>query len=254
MPDTRRSSYSCAAGSPYFYCPYDFPYDFKNSYDFNSPEDLCRSFYSDSYSRKEVFHTANYITQSFESRSSLLETDSWSRNNITWTFKIKQPLKLQSTLSDQLSSSNPSSSSESLSESSSKSSMSSTSSSPPTLDLYMRNHLERHFVKAPRKDLLELFIKVWQEQLRLEYELQQVKSTPPPPTSASLPTSPSSPYMPPYLRQASIPSASPPIPTVGPPFVTQVSIVKGCFYYHNKYVDVDGLFVRHKHRNKGPWF
>jgi len=71
-----------------------------------------------------------------------------------------------------------------------------------------------------------------------------------PPTSQASPlASPSSRYKPPHLRQDSNP-----IPTSGPPFITQVSIVKGCFYCHNKYVDTDGLFVRHKHPNKCPWF
>jgi hypothetical protein len=86
----------------------------------------------------------------------------------------------------------------------------------------------------------------------LKHLLQQVKEcvesadyeVPP------LPASPSSPYVPPHLCQDS----KPPVPSVGPPFITQVSIVKGCFYCHNKSIDKDGLFVRHKHRNKCPWF
>ena len=88
----------------------------------------------------------------------------------------------------------------------------------------------------------------YSESLIQEAE-EYIKSTgykaPPP----SLPASPSSIYKPPHLRQDSNP-----VPSVGPPFVTQVSIVKGCFYCHNKYVDKDGLFIRHKHRNKCPWF
>jgi len=85
-------------------------------------------------------------------------------------------------------------------------------------------------------------------QKRFEYICQYFKSTSPLPP---LPPSTSPPYVPPHLRQGSDPLGK---PSIGPPFVTQVSIVKGCFYCHNKYVDADGLFVHHKHRNKCPWF
>jgi hypothetical protein len=123
-------------------------------------------------------------------------------------------------------------------------------SKTPALDPHMRKHLEKHFATTPRKDLLELFINVRQDRLALARQLRQIKSIPPPPLSP--PTSPLSPYKPPHLRQDQ--KSTPSVPAVGPPFVTQMSIVRGCFYCHNKYVDKNGLFVRHKHRNKCPWF
>jgi hypothetical protein len=211
---------------------------------------------------------------------------------------IPPPSKLQSALSDQSSSSNPTSS-ESLPElpsdpslepsslfgslfsSELSSSTSSTSLSPsvvqlsgpsnvrplsetPTLDPYMRDQLERHFTISPRKDLLELFIEVRQERLRLERELHQAKSASLPPALASLvspPTSPSSRYVPPHLRpepksSPSDPPSDPPslIPPIGPPFITRTTIIKGCFYCHNKYKDENGLYPPHCHRNKCPWF
>jgi hypothetical protein len=60
--------------------------------------------------------------------------------------------------------------------------------------------------------------------------------------------------MPPHLRrdQKSNLPANP--SSVSPPYVTQVSIVKGCFYYHNKYKDENGLYPYHRRRNKCPWF
>jgi hypothetical protein len=68
--------------------------------------------------------------------------------------------------------------------------------------------------------------------------------TSPPPVTQTSPPSPSSPpYVPPHLRQASI-------PRVGPPLVQLTSIVKGCFYCHNKHPSG----FSHMHRNSCPWF
>jgi len=90
---------------------------------------------------------------------------------------------------------------------------------------------------------------------KLRQEITASKYTPPTSQASPSPASPSSPYVPPHLRQDSNPSVNPPsAPSIGPPFITHVSIVKGCFYYYNKYTDADGIRPPHRHRNKCPWF
>jgi hypothetical protein len=45
-----------------------------------------------------------------------------------------------------------------------------------------------------------------------------------------------------------------PVPTISPPFVTQVLIIKGCYYCYNKHIDKHRLHPPHHHQNKCPWF
>ncbi|KAF4637051.1 hypothetical protein G7Y89_g1040 [Cudoniella acicularis] len=110
------------------------------------------------------------------------------------------------------------------------------SSSPPSTPV-LKGQEAREYVERVR------------QQIR-QYARQQAYS----PDS---PSPPSSPYVPPQRRQPSRPSTGPlssnpstNLPSTGPPFVQLVSIVKGCFYCHNKHEDS----IQHRHRNKCPWF
>ena len=211
---------------------------------------------SDPSSQSSSDPSSESLSESLSSSgsSSLFGSLFSSESSSESTSSSSEPSSFEPSSSDSLESSESSSPS---------SSESSSSSSPPIIQLPSMSKVQdmtlQEFFEATGQEHLVRLYEQGQEYLRkarrcFEDMLEQIDSSTLLPTSASLPASPSSPYVPPHLRQASIPSASPAVPSVGPPFVTHVSIVKGCFYCHNKYVDADGLFVRHKHRNKCPWF
>jgi hypothetical protein len=135
----------------------------------------------------------------------------------------------------------------------SESSEPSAPSTPPVIQLPSPLNVQQ-LEEARQQRLVRLHQKA-REHMReaqklFKYLLQQVDLSASP--SPASPTSPSSPYVPPHLRQDPNPLANPsarPLPSVA-----QTSIVKGCFYCHNKYVDEDGIYPPHRHRNKCPWF